>query len=410
MKVMRLEANRARTTIGYAFLALVAMAVILVAQLYRTNSLPPRWRPSPDSSPTAPRIVILVALLFAICFLATAVFNARRWHLGVVVERLSNDQGLASLRPPPMAAVPAERATERPELEVLTLKARKLPKPPSRLRRVTLERNVIGARPIGIAYLRLFENLPRIRTFLQGAWREFGYVYLLRSASSVTPAEYRSAKRSDGLASLFMRSPQELLPVFDQVGVEPKRRKRFKTVGPKSFTVWDRFGSYRLHPLLCHGEFWKESVDLLLERVDVVVLDLSGLRPMNAGTRYELQRVVDRFPIERVVFLVDQYSDKDFITQQVRGAWSQMAQGSPNAGAGTRRAVVVVTDVVVHRQNTQAQQMTTGPRGSTMVQSQSTYTPPDRLAARRRETRRVAAMAQHRMAEWRFAQSRSSRG
>ena len=51
---------------------------------------------------------------------------------------------------------------------------------------------------------------------------------------------------------------------------------------------------------MCHDAIWKRAVDVLLARVDVVVLDLSGYHREHVGTGYELQRVVDRFPIERV--------------------------------------------------------------------------------------------------------------
>jgi hypothetical protein len=50
--------------------------------------------------------------------------------------------------------------------------------------------------------------------------------------------------------------------------------------------------------------------------------------------------VVDRFPIERVLMLASRASDERFLEAQVRGAWAQMAAGSPNAGP-TRRSVLV---------------------------------------------------------------------
>ena len=83
---------------------------------------------------------------------------------------------------------------------------------------------------------------------------------------------------------------------------------------------------------MCHGGFWKRAVDLLLARVDVVVLDLSGYHREHAGTGYELQRVIDRFPIGRAVMLASGASDERFLRAQVLAAWSQMAAGSPNEG------------------------------------------------------------------------------
>ena len=93
---------------------------------------------------------------------------------------------------------------------------------------------------------------------------------------------------------------------------------------------------------MCHGSFWHTAVDLLLERMDLVVIDLTGYRPEHAGTRFELQRVIDRFPIEQVTLLAERGSDQRFLAAQVRSMWRHMGSGSPNAGSGSRPVRVVV--------------------------------------------------------------------
>ena len=114
---------------------------------------------------------------------------------------------------------------------------------------------------------------------------------------------------------------------------------------------------------------------MLLDRADLVVLDLSGMMPGNAGTRYEIQRVIDRVPIDRVIFLADRRSDRDYLHAEIGRAWSQMAFGSPNSGAGRRVARLAVTDS--YRQIQQQQ-------------GESTYIY-YRLVARRWQSRRLAA-------------------
>jgi hypothetical protein len=182
---------------------------------------------------------------------------------------------------------------------------------------------------------------------------------------------------------MFISSRERLLTQCRQRAgqVEPKGRIRYANVGDATIRVRDRYGSYPLCPLLCHGAFWKAAVDTLLEHVDLVVLDLSGFRPENAGTRYELQRVVDRFPIEHVVLLADPQSNQRFLTVQIQEAWSLMAEGSPNAGATPKQALVAVTDYFY---------------AESSMQSDSSHTN-TRLMARRPEPRRVAAMAQDRI-------------
>ena len=392
--VLHLEPKRAAQTVGYAFMTILALAAAAAALLYRTDVWPTEWRFHPEVPNRVPLTAAAVAVLIALLSLAAAVANGRRWHIARVVEGLSEDREMAHLFPHVEASSQPRRASIVPALDVSIVKARKLPKPHSKLRPLTPSRNVIGQRPLRIAYLRLFENQPRIRTFIQGAWREFGHVYLLRSAASVTPAEYRRAKNSGDIAGIFADSPHQILPALDSRAVHGKGRYRLKTVGPYTVKVRDKYGTYSVHAFLCHGAFWKAAVDMLLARVDLVVLDLSGFLPQNVGTHYELQRVVDRFPIEQVVFLADPSTDREFVTAQIESAWSEMAAGSPNAGPGRKEAMVVVTDLIA-RQTTQVQ--SAGAPGQAGHQAQTQVRV--RLVARRRETRRVAAMAQARINE-----------
>ena len=113
-----------------------------------------------------------------------------------------------------------------------------------------------------------------------------------------------------------------------------------------------------------------------------MVLDLSGLSLKNAGTLHEVTSIVNRFPIECVVFLADPHSKRRFLDYQLNAAWSRMAVGSPNATGVVRQAVVAVTDVYVR---------TGGGSGSSDSGSSQV-----RLVARRSQTRRLAALAQGR--------------
>jgi hypothetical protein len=110
--------------------------------------------------------------------------------------------------------------------------------------------------------------------------------------------------------------------------------------------------------------------------------------PGNLGVRYELQRVVDSFRIERVIFLADGRSDLAFLRAQAQHAWAQMAADSPNAGPRPRVARIAVTDIF--RREVQHQQQ--GPPGQHGTQGQTTVVR-TRLVARRSQSRRLAADA-----------------
>ncbi len=393
-----MEPKRAAATISYAFLAVLLTAFAVVARLYRSESWPEEWRLSADVPKGIPSTAAAVAAFLALTCLVAAVSNGRRWHIARVVRRWSDDPRLATFLPDNAWTPAAHPADVIPPLDVTVTKARKLPKPRARLRRVTRDHNVVGDRPLQIAYLRLFENQPRMRTFIQGSWREFGYVHLLRSATSATPAEYRQVKKSHDASGLFISSREQLLPVLDRGTVQAKGRRRLKGIGPTTIKVRDKYGSYGVHALLCHGVFWKAAVEVLLERVDLVALDLSGFLPENLGTSYELQRAVDRFPVERVVFLADPRTNHAFIAEQLQAAWSQMAAGSPNAVPQRKEAVVVVTDTIARSQSTQTVSTGGGPGQAPRMHVQSGPVQV-RLVARRKETRGVVALAQGRINE-----------
>jgi len=379
--VLVLEPKRPATTIAYSIVTVLAVAVCAAALLYHTTVWPKQW-PHGSISPRTTTIVAVIAGCVAALWFAGAIVNGRRWHIARAVRRLSEAAASMGVLPSDTwTSQVAPRATQIPALGWDDRRPRKVPRPP-RLRRVTATHNVVGRRPLSIVYLRTFENQPRARTFLQGAWREFGYVYLLRSAASVTPAEFRQFKRSRGnFTGLLIGSTEQFAAELARPLPGPirRRRHRFTNVGPQTIRVRDRYGSYPPRTFLCHGSIWQSSVDMLLTRADFVVVDLSGMMPANAGVRYELQRVIDRVPIERIVFLADERSDRDYLHTEIQGAWSNMASGSPNSGTQPRVARLAVTDSF-----RQIQQQT-GPPG------QSAPYIYYRLIARRWQSRRLAA-------------------
>jgi hypothetical protein len=388
-KVLRLEPSRAAATILRAIAAMIAAAVSVYTGLYHASPGSVTYGvPAPGIT-----VVAIVAAAVALIMLTGAVVNGIRWHLARAVERLSNDPSLASSIP--RDGSPESTLTEQriPPLQVELVKPRRLPKPRS-LRRVTAVTNITGDRPLAIAYLRLFENEPRTRTFIQSAWREFGYVYFLRSAASVTPAEFRHAKSTDS-RGMFLTSREQFATELAKPPPAPiaRRRQVLRNIAPRAIKVWDWYGSYLPMGYLCHGTIWKLAVEDLLRHVDLVVLDLSGFTPRNRATGHELQRVIDLFPIGRVMFLADGHSDRRFLCDQIHAAWQKMATGSPNSGVLPKTASLAVTD---HYRRSQQAQANANPLVPGQMAAQQTR-PPLRLLTARRQSRRLAAAAQSRV-------------
>lgn len=290
-------------------------------------------RAAPEMVPGVLAFFGIIALLLAV----PVILRWRRWRTAATVRRWSQDPSRgARLDELGSDAAPA------PADAIPPVQVRFVDPPRTGLQPwlVSGTRNVAGAPPIQLAYLRLFDNQARVRDFLRGAWREFGYVFLLRSADSVTPAELRAAQR--GGTDLLVTTPRQFRAELDRQPTTPLPPGRHKLVAISDLPVkvLDPAGSYPVRSVLCHGSFWQIAVDLLLARVEVVVLDLSGYRPANAGTQFELQRVIDRFPIERAVLLCEPDSDRTFLEAQLRYHWARMAAGSPNAGGSQRRITV----------------------------------------------------------------------
>ena len=202
-------------------------------------------------------------------------------------------------------------------------------------------------RPRHVLYLRLFDNAAGTARLLAGSWPRRGYVHLLRSADEVTPEELAAAKDSGSIESMFISSAQQLDDALARQATgryDPPR-----PTGALARWRWlrdRRRGTYPVRALLCHGTFWKQAIDLLLPRMDHVVLDLTGYRPERTGTRYEMQRLIDTYPIDKVSIISDRTCDRAFLTAQIRWAWRHMAAGSPNEGGSARHIAVRLPTLV----------------------------------------------------------------
>jgi hypothetical protein len=317
LTTLRRSQGQGKTAFG--FFAGALLAAVFVGRTVWGDA------PSDDGSSDDPGVGDLVVLIAIGCgALVVWIAAVRRWWRARRAEDLSED---ADLGAGPAPEVSTRRANVIPSLEVSIARTfGDLATAPTR-HPVTATTNVFGRPPWNLAYLRLFDNEGRLEQFLGGSWRECGYVHLIRSATSVRAEEIEAAE--DG-RPVFINSRDWLLAELAAQPLEP-----LPSTG------------YPVRSLLCHSSYWKSALDVLLERMDVVALDLSGYQQENLGTGYELQRLVDRFPMTRCVLLADPLSDLAFLEAQVQAAWSRMADGSPNAGDQPREILVAVTGGVM---------------------------------------------------------------
>lgn len=103
-----------------------------------------------------------------------------------------------------------------------------------------------------------------------------------------------------------------------------ERRLRAMDLGP------DPDGRYRVNEFFCYADTWKETMRKLAAGADAVLMDLRSFSPSNQGCIFELQQLLDSVPLEHVVFLLDDATDRAFLEQVLQDAWRRMRADSPN--------------------------------------------------------------------------------
>ena len=194
------------------FVGLVTYAVLALLDIVELPE-------TDDGEQTDPLVVVLlIGLVLAGAVGAWRSF--RKWRIGRAVERLSEDLALpgAHLHD---ADISPLRAAAIPPLDVIMLTTG-----PARASttKITADANSFGDPPPSILYLRLFDNEQGTGRFLTGPWREYGYVHLLRSATSVTADELEVAQRARSGEDLFITSEAELERVLAEAPRTPEPR------------------------------------------------------------------------------------------------------------------------------------------------------------------------------------------
>ena len=211
-----------------------------------------------------------------------------------------------------------------------------------RPRPVSATENVLGGAPLEIVYLRMFSSPQRVRTYLESAWRELGRVSFIQDSSA-----WRGRRSQAAPAVLSSVSTVEIEYLTQPGAVERRRTVQFDHVVGRRLKVKDKYRSYSVFSPVCHETVWKDAVDVLLRGADLVTIDLSGVTAQNAGTMYEVQRLFDTVPIERVLFLVDYFSDLWSLLDALRERWRRMDKMSPNRRPGLCVRIVVTDRVRV---------------------------------------------------------------
>lgn len=103
----------------------------------------------------------------------------------------------------------------------------------------------------------------------------------------------------------------------------------------------DTEGRWRVNECYCHDDAWQVALAALVQRADLVLMDLRGFQAYNAGCRFELGVLAHAAHLERAVVIGDQGTDFAVARADAAGApegrfvWIDL--GKPGAGSRTRR-------------------------------------------------------------------------
>jgi hypothetical protein len=160
--------------------------------------------------------------------------------------------------------------------------------------------------------LRVFKPSQRSEGFadrLLARWRFVGPVWLIAgpdlAGAFMEPDEFFAWLRRR-LHERFVADPSQ---VAERTAALDNRR--------------DPDGRFRTSELFCADTTWRDVVLALIERADVVLLDLREFTPQRAGTHFELVQLLRRAPLAKVLVLVDARDELAPLQAAIHQAWAE---------------------------------------------------------------------------------------
>ena len=92
----------------------------------------------------------------------------------------------------------------------------------------------------------------------------------------------------------------------------------------------DNDARYRVTEFFCHDDTWKITLGRLADESDAVLMDLRGFSQNNAGCIFEINELFNLVPLQRIVFVIDESTDQQFMRNTMQMAWQQIKEHSPN--------------------------------------------------------------------------------
>lgn len=106
----------------------------------------------------------------------------------------------------------------------------------------------------------------------------------------------------------------------------------------------DPDGRFRVSELFCADSTWKPAVLALMDRADVVLLDLREFTPQRAGTHYELVQLLRRAQLGKVRVLAGAGDAMPALQAALQAAWREACRAAPSGAMAPRLQVLTLDE------------------------------------------------------------------
>ncbi|MEO0365937.1 MAG: hypothetical protein AAF265_10625 [Pseudomonadota bacterium] len=158
--------------------------------------------------------------------------------------------------------------------------------------------------PQAMLMLRVFSNEKGVQNLLDdvsGRWSFVGPIYL------VGGPDLAKAYLEPHELLLFLQRRLKNLFVLSRADLNDRLQKLELRADPDT--------RYRVNEFFCHDDTWKPTVIALLDRVQVILLDLRGFVNEDSGTAYELDLLARTGMLRRTVFLQDEFTSEKIVAK-----------------------------------------------------------------------------------------------
>lgn len=163
--------------------------------------------------------------------------------------------------------------------------------------------------PPTLLVLRVFQKDAQVETLFDRVierWRHTGNTVLIAGTDLVSRTldpDDLFAFLNRQLASRFIASAAEIPQRIAEFDLQP-----------------DPDGRYRVNECYCFDTTWQAALRALVEKSDVVLMDLRGFKPENRGCRFELGVLAEAPDIRRVVLLHDAHTAREAAESDIAAA------------------------------------------------------------------------------------------